>query len=77
MARCPVELLDDLVDVLRAVRGWEGVVEKSPGVLYARRHRSCTFIWWRAGGAARISRVSRAGARLTCRVRFPRRQRRA
>jgi hypothetical protein len=37
MARCPVELLDDLADVLSAVRGWEGVVEKSPGVFYARR----------------------------------------
>jgi hypothetical protein len=26
MARCPVELLDDIADVLRAVRAWEGVV---------------------------------------------------
>jgi hypothetical protein len=37
MARCPVELLDDIADVLRAVRAWEGVVEKSPGVFYAQR----------------------------------------
>ena len=38
MARCPLELLDDLADVLQTVRGWEGVIEKSPGVFYAQRH---------------------------------------
>jgi hypothetical protein len=37
MARCPIELLDDLADVLQTVRGWKDVVEKSAGVFYARR----------------------------------------
>lgn len=37
MAHCPPELLDDLAGVLAEVRAWPGVVEKSPGVLYARR----------------------------------------
>lgn len=36
MARCPPALLDDLRDVLDPVRGWAGVVEKRPGVFYAR-----------------------------------------
>jgi hypothetical protein len=37
MAHCPVELLDDLGDVLAEVRGWAGVKEDSPGVFYVRR----------------------------------------
>ena len=37
MAHCPPELLDDLAGVLAEVRSWPGIVEKSPGVLYARR----------------------------------------
>lgn len=36
MSFCPPELLDDLADVLATVRGWEGVVEKKPGVFYVR-----------------------------------------
>ena len=36
MAHCPPELLDDLAGVLAEVRAWPGVVEKSPGVFYAR-----------------------------------------
>ena len=37
MAHCPPALLDDVVDVLDAVRGWAGVVERKPGVFYASR----------------------------------------
>ena len=35
--RCPPALLDDLADVFATLRGWDGVVEKTPGVFYARR----------------------------------------
>src|SRR5262245_12185723 len=37
MARCPAGLLDDLAALIWVVRGWPGLVEKCPGVLYARR----------------------------------------
>ncbi len=37
MAHCPPALLDDITDVLADVRSWPGIVEKSPGVFYARR----------------------------------------
>jgi hypothetical protein len=37
VTHCPPALLDDVADVLAAVRGWPGIVEKSPGVFYARR----------------------------------------
>jgi len=37
VAHCPPELLDDLAGVLAEVRAWPRIVEKSPGVLYARR----------------------------------------
>lgn len=37
MAHCPAELLDDLADVLAELRGWAGVIEKTPGVFYVRR----------------------------------------
>ena len=37
MAHCPPELLDDLAPVLAEVRRWAGIVEKRPGVFYARR----------------------------------------
>ena len=36
-AYCPLDLLDDLTDVLAEVRTWVGVAEKSPGVFYLRR----------------------------------------
>jgi hypothetical protein len=36
MAHCPPALLDDLADVLAAVRAWAGVIEKKPGVFYVR-----------------------------------------
>ena len=38
MAHCPPTLLDDIADVLADVRSWPGIVEKSPGVFYARRN---------------------------------------
>ena len=38
MAHCPPALLDDIADVLADLRAWPGVVEKSPGVFYARRN---------------------------------------
>ncbi len=38
MAHCPPALLDDIADVLADLRQWPGVVEKSPGVFYARRN---------------------------------------
>ena len=37
MAHCPPALLDDIADVLADLCQWPGVVEKSPGVFYARR----------------------------------------
>ena len=37
MAHCPPELLDDVAGLIAEVLAWPGVVEKSPGVLYARR----------------------------------------
>ena len=38
MAHCPPALLDDIADVLADLRGWPGIVEKSPGVFYAGRN---------------------------------------
>jgi hypothetical protein len=38
VAHCPPALLDDIADVLADLRAWPGVVEKSPGVFYARRN---------------------------------------
>ncbi len=37
MAHCPPAPLDDIADVLAALRRWPGILEKSPGVFYARR----------------------------------------
>ena len=37
MGRLPPGWLDDLIGVLAEVRAWDAVVEKSPGVFYARR----------------------------------------
>ena len=37
MSRCPPELLDDVADVIAEVRDWDDVVERRPGVFYARR----------------------------------------
>ena len=49
MAYCPPELLDDLGDVLAAVRTWAGVVETKPGVFYLRREPFLHFHWLRGG----------------------------
>jgi hypothetical protein len=38
VAHCPPALLDDIADVLADVRTWPGIIEKSPGVFYARRN---------------------------------------
>jgi hypothetical protein len=37
MAHCPPELLDDVADVIDAVRTWDGVVEPKPLVFYLGR----------------------------------------
>ena len=37
MAHCPAELLDDVADLIDEVRGWPDVIERKPGVFYARR----------------------------------------
>jgi hypothetical protein len=37
VAHCPPELLNDVADVIAEVRGWPDVVERKPGVFYARR----------------------------------------
>ena len=54
MSRCPAGLLDDLDDLLAEVRGWPGVVEKSPGVFYLRRR---AFLHFHALGGARRADV--------------------
>jgi hypothetical protein len=37
MARCPIELLDDVADVIAELKTWAGIVETRPAVLYLRR----------------------------------------
>jgi hypothetical protein len=37
VAHCPAELLEDVADLIDEVRGWPDVVERKPGVFYARR----------------------------------------
>ena len=34
---CPPELLDDVADVVAAVRAWAGVVERNPAVFHVGR----------------------------------------
>jgi hypothetical protein len=60
MARCPPGLLDDLDDVLAAVRAWAGVIEKSPSVFYAHR-RPFLHFHLEAGGRRRADIRSLAG----------------
>lgn len=60
MARCPSELLDDIADVLTAVRAWTGIVEKKPGVFYLRRLPFLHF-HLEAGGTRRADVKGRAG----------------
>ena len=52
MARCPAGLLDDLADVLAAVRRWPRVVERSPGVFYVGRTPFLHFHALRTGRVA-------------------------
>jgi len=58
--RCPPEWLDDLADIFAAVRGWESVVEKKPGVFYARRLPFLHF-HLAEGGQRRADIKSQAG----------------
>jgi hypothetical protein len=37
MARCPLELLDDVAGVMAELKTWDGIVETKPAVLYLRR----------------------------------------
>jgi hypothetical protein len=60
VAHCPPALLDDLADVLAEVRTWPGVVEKSPGVFYARRQPFLHFHLVE-GGRRRADVKGRAG----------------
>lgn len=60
MAHCPPVLLDDIADVLAEVRGWPTVVEKSPGVFYARRQPYLHFHQVE-GGHRRADVKGRAG----------------
>jgi hypothetical protein len=60
VAHCPPALLDDIADVLAGVRTWPGVVEKSPGVFYARRQPFLHFHLVE-GGRRRADVKGRAG----------------
>jgi hypothetical protein len=60
VAHCPPELLDDIADVLADVRSWPGIVEKSPGVFYARRQPFLHFHLVK-GGRRRADVKGRAG----------------
>ena len=60
MAHCPPALLDDIADVLAELRGWPGLVEKSPGVFYARRQPFLHFHLVE-GGRRRADVKGRAG----------------
>jgi hypothetical protein len=60
VAHCPPARLDDVIDVLRDVRGWAGVVEKKPGVFYASREPFLHF-HLAADGRRRADIRGRAG----------------
>lgn len=60
MAHCPVELLDDVADVVARVRAWAGVVERAPGVFYVRRQPFLHFHLLE-GGRRRADVKGRAG----------------
>jgi hypothetical protein len=65
VAHCPPALLDDIADVLADLRAWPGVVEKSPGVFYARRNPFLHFHLVKGGlvegGRRRADVKGRAG----------------
>jgi hypothetical protein len=60
VAHCPPALLDDIADVMAGVRTWPGVIEKSPGVFYARRQPFLHFHLVE-GGRRRADVKGRAG----------------
>jgi hypothetical protein len=60
VAHCPPALLDDVAGVLDEVRAWPGVVEKTPGVFYARREPFLHF-HLAADGRRRADVKGRAG----------------
>jgi hypothetical protein len=60
MARCPAAMLEDIADLLADVRDWPEVLEKSPGVFYARRLPFLHFHLTREG-ARRADVRGRAG----------------
>ena len=60
MAHCPPELLDDVADVLVAVRAWPGILEKKPGVFYLGREPFLHFHLLE-GGRRRADVKERAG----------------
>lgn len=60
MAHCPPALLDDVRDVLDEVRRWDGVLERKPGVFYARRQPFLHF-HLAADGRRRADIKGRAG----------------
>ena len=60
MAHCPPELLDDVADVVVAVRAWPGILEKKPGVFYLGREPFLHFHLLE-GGRRRADVKGRAG----------------
>jgi hypothetical protein len=60
MARCPVEMLDDVADVIAELKTWDGIVETKPAVLYLRRQPFLHFHLVE-GGRRRADIKSRAG----------------
>lgn len=60
MAHCPIELLDDVADVVAEVRTWAAVVERKPAVFYVRREPFLHFHLL-AGARRRADIRSRAG----------------
>jgi hypothetical protein len=61
MAHCPVELLDDLGDILAEVRGWTGVKNTAPASSMCAVSRFSIFTCSRAGAAVATSREAAAG----------------
>jgi len=60
MAHCPPEQLDDLADLFAELRAWAGIIEKTPGVFYARREPFLHFHLVQ-GGRRRADVKGRAG----------------
>lgn len=60
MGHCPPDLLDDLTDLFAELRSWAGVVEKKPGIFYARGQPLLHFHLV-AGGRRRADVKGRTG----------------